>query len=90
MQVTRTTVTLDPDVKMLLKRVMRERDIPFKQALNEAVRIAFGVQSRAPRKRYRLKPRNMGFNPNINWDKANHLAAEMEDEEIMRKMQLGK
>ena len=90
MQVTRTTVTLDPDVKVLLKRVMRERDIPFKQALNEAVRIAFGAQKRTSRKPYKLKPRNMGFNPNINWDKANQLAAEMEDEEIIRKMQLGK
>ncbi|NJM42191.1 MAG: antitoxin [Anaerolineae bacterium] len=90
MQTARTTVTLDPDVRALLKRVMRERDIPFKQALNEAVRIAFGVPNRMPRKRYRLKPRNMGFNPNINWDKANQLAAAMEDEEIIRKMQMGK
>ena len=52
--------------------------------------LPLAVQQRASRKPYKLKPRNMGFNPNINWDKANQLAAEMEDEEIIRKMQLGK
>lgn len=34
----RTTVTLDADVAVLLKQAMHERGLPFKQALNEAVR----------------------------------------------------
>ena len=34
----RTTVTLDPDVEQLVKRVMRERGLTFKQAINEALR----------------------------------------------------
>lgn len=33
----RTTVTLDPDVEVLLKLTMRQRGVPFKQALNEAL-----------------------------------------------------
>ena len=44
----RTTVTLDPDVAAKLKRVARERDISFKEALNSSVRE--GLQSaEAPR-----------------------------------------
>lgn len=34
----RTTITLEPDVEILLKRAMRERGITFKDAVNEAVR----------------------------------------------------
>lgn len=34
----RTTVTLEPDVEILLKRAMRDRGITFKDAVNEAVR----------------------------------------------------
>ena len=34
----RTTVTLDPDVERLVRDVMRERGLSFKQALNEALR----------------------------------------------------
>ena len=33
----RTTVTLDPDVETLVRDVMRERGVSFKQALNEAL-----------------------------------------------------
>jgi hypothetical protein len=36
----RTRVTLDSDVEKLIRDAMRERAIPFKQALNEAVRTA--------------------------------------------------
>jgi hypothetical protein len=34
----RTTITLEPDVEILLKRAVRERGITFKDAVNEAVR----------------------------------------------------
>ena len=34
----RTTITLEPDVEILLKRAMRERGITFKDAVNGAVR----------------------------------------------------
>ena len=43
----RTTVTLDPDVAVLLTQAMRERGLPFKQALTEAVRRGLARQDHA-------------------------------------------
>jgi hypothetical protein len=86
----RTTVTLDPDVQALLKKVMREREISFKEALNSAVRSGLAAGKRSPRKPYRMKTYKMGLRSGINLDKANQLAADLEDEEIIRKMELRK
>ena len=45
----RTTVTLDPDVEVLLKKAMRDSDRSFKQALNDSLRLALlGAARRAP------------------------------------------
>lgn len=85
----RTTVTLDPDVAAKLKQIARERDISFKEALNSSVRR--GVDLGKPESRpYRVRTRDLGVLPGVNLDKALQLAGEMEDAEIIRKMQLGK
>ena len=34
----RTTVTLDDDTLVMVRQLMRERNVSFKQALNEAIR----------------------------------------------------
>lgn len=85
----RTTVTLDPDVEAKLRAAMRERGVSFKVALNEAVRSGLDRGSPEP-KRYRMPTAPMGLRPGINLDKANRLAGELEDEEIIRKLELGK
>ncbi len=86
----RTTVTLDPDVEALLRRMMRERGLSFKAALNQAVRE--GLVKAPPRgpRRYRLKTRRMGYRPELRLDQALSLAAALEDEEIARKLSLRK
>lgn len=85
----RTTVTLDPDVEALLRKAMRERGLSFKQALNEAVRA--GLAARPSPRRYRARTFDMGMPaPGIDLDKAIALAAALEDEEIIRKMSMGK
>lgn len=83
-------MTLEPDVEALLRKVMRERRISFKEALNEAVRN--GIKgSRMPASRpYRLKTFAMGFRPELALDKALSLAAVLEDEETVRKLSLRK
>lgn len=88
----RTTVTLDPDVQALLKRVMRERGISFKEALNNAVRDGLRPTGKrdTSKAKFRTPTFSMGFNPAYNLDKALQLAADLEDEEIVRKMQLHK
>lgn len=85
----RTTVTLDPDLAATLRRISRERGISFKEALNTFLRAGLGAEARSARP-YRIKARYLGVRPGINLDKALSLADEMEDEEIIRKLQLGK
>jgi hypothetical protein len=86
----RTTVTLDQDVLLLLRRAMKERGLSFKAALNEAIRAGM-EKPRAPGKTYRF-PRtfHMGFRPEIAQDKALSLAATLEEQEIARKLSLRK
>jgi hypothetical protein len=83
----RTTVTLDPDVEAKLKATMRERGVSFKAALNDAVRAGLDASASAPRP-FKAKTAPLGVRINI--VKANQIAGEMEDEEILRKMEEGK
>jgi hypothetical protein len=85
----RTTVTLDPDVEKLLRRAQREGDQSFKTVLNSAIRR--GLSQKPKRKRFRQPTARMGAPaPGINLIKALALAAELEDAELIRKMELGK
>ncbi len=83
----RTTVTLDPDVEALLRKAMHERGLSFKAALNEAVRA--GLAPGRGRSRYRLGPQRLG-EAAVPLTKALRVAAELEDEEIARKLAIGK
>ena len=83
----RTTVTLDPDVKELIERAMRERGLTFKDAINQAVRDAFRpAQPATPIRTLSLG----GPRPGIDLHRATRLAAELEDDEIVRKLELRK
>ena len=83
----RTTVTLDPDVEALIATTMREKGISFKEAVNQAIRagLASGNQGRFHQQTF-----DMGFRPEINYDRALQLAAALEDEELRHKLALGK
>lgn len=83
----RTTVTLDPDVETLIQTAMRERGITFKQAVNEAIRAGLAPRSTSG---FRQRTFEMGFRPEINYDRALDVAAALEDEEILRKLALDK
>jgi hypothetical protein len=85
----RTTVTLDQDVAAKLRGVMRERGVSFKEALNDSVRAGLTSGSQ-PNRRFRVHARPLGVRPGINLDKALTLAGEMEDAEILRKLELRK
>jgi len=83
----KTTVTLDADVEAKLKATMRERGVSFNVALNDALRAGLAYPA-APRRRFRVKSAPLGVRINI--DKALTIAGEMEDEETIRKLELGK
>ncbi len=79
----RTTITLDPDVEALLRTAMSERGVGFKQAVNDALRRGLG--STRGSVAYQLTPRQLG-RPAFPLDAVLRLAADLEDEEIARKM----
>jgi len=85
----RTTVTLDPDVAAQIRAVARDRGISFKEALNSAVRAGLAGQ-RGGAVRYRTPARALGLRPGVSLDKALQLAGELEDEEIIHKLELRK
>jgi hypothetical protein len=82
----RTTITLEPETEALVKRAMSERGLSFKEVVNEAIKR--GLQPVA-RPRVSLPSFNIGP-PLVNLDKATQLAGDLEDEEIVRKMSMGK
>lgn len=82
----RTTVTLDPDVEALIKKAMQEHGLSFKQALNDAIRRGAAPKTSV---RFRTPTFDMG-EPIVPLTKALTLAADLEDDEIVRKLAAGK
>ena len=64
----RTTVTLEPDVESLIRHAMVQRDISFKQALNEAVRIGLAGRGLRRGKKFTQKTFRMGEVQEFRWD----------------------
>jgi hypothetical protein len=85
----RTTITLDPDVEQMLKNVIREQDVTFKEAVNDAIRAGL-KGSTGKRPRFRQQTFSLGAGQAFRWDKALEMAAALEGEELIRKMALRK
>lgn len=83
----RTTVTLDADVEAKLRALVRERGVSFKVAINDAIRSGLSTPA-AQARPFRVKSAPLGARFNV--DKALTIAGEMEDEEIIRKIEMGK
>lgn len=82
----RTTVTLDPDTEQMVRRRMRERKISFKEALNDAIRSgATSVRAAEP---FRTETAAMGES-RVNLDRALQVAADLEDDDLIRRMRSG-
>lgn len=82
----RTTVTLDDDTLVVIRRLMRERQISFKQALNDAIRQ--GAQRRRAPAAFETRTADLGV-PSVNLDRALQIAGELEDEELIRRQRRG-
>jgi hypothetical protein len=85
----RTTLTLDPDVAAKLKEEARRRGISFKEAVNSNLRRGL-ASGETPTTRYRVQARPMRAKPGLDLDQARDLADRIEDEEVLRKMSVGK
>lgn len=82
----RTTVTLDDDTAALVQRRMREQRVSFKQALNDAIRAGAPDDGRPP---FRTATTDLGT-PAVDLDRALRLAGDLEDDELVRRAQVGK
>lgn len=81
---------MDADVERLIKDLMKERAISFKEALNEAART--GLRGKEPKRvqKFSQKTFRMGAGQEFRWDKALAFADSIEDEELNRKLALRK
>ena len=82
----RTTVTLDPDTRLLVERSMRERGLSFKEAVNDAIRA--GLAPREPVASY-TTARPLGP-ARLDLTKALRHAAELEDDALARRLSEGR
>jgi hypothetical protein len=82
----RTTVTLDPDTEQTIRRRMRERGISFKEAINEAIRAS--TRGDAATEPFRTRTASMGRST-VNLDRALQIAADLEDDDLLRRMRTG-
>jgi hypothetical protein len=83
----RTTLTLDPDVVLLLEAALHRERLPFKQIVNDALRRALAPTSKQPRnKPYRVRPHTSKLRAGVDRARLNSLADELEDEAILAKV----
>lgn len=82
----RTTVTLDPDTRLLVERAMRERGLTFKEAVNEAIRAGLGAPGSA---RTYTTPRELGP-ARVDLTHALRLAGDLEDDAVARRLGEGR
>jgi|ERR1700734_2411264 ribbon-helix-helix CopG family protein len=77
----RTTLTLDDDLAGLLKQRARELGVPFKEAVNRAIRAGLGEAALARKgPAPKTVPHSFGFRPGVDLDKLGQLADELEAE----------
>ena len=81
----RTTVTLDPDTEHIVRRRMRDQGVSFKEAVNGLIRSGVRSEAAPP---FRTGTASLGT-PRVNLDRALQIAAELEDDELVRRMRSG-
>ena len=82
----RTTVTLDADTDALVKQLMRERGVTFKQAVNEAIRRGLARAGDPGGEPFRTPTFEMGWSEGLSLDRALSIAGQLEDEELARRI----
>ncbi len=85
----RTTVTLEADVASKIRKLMRDRGISMKEAINSLLRRSL-EPNRGDRKPFRQKTFAMGKIRHPMPEKALALADALEDEAILQKLAVRK
>jgi hypothetical protein len=84
----RTTLTIDDDLAGLLKLRARETGVPFKDAVNRALRAGLAEDGVKTRRTATPKtiPHSFGFKAGVDLDKLGQLADELEAESFAAKL----
>ncbi len=82
----RTTVTLDDDTVAVIRRRMSEQGLSFMEALNNAIRD--GAALRPAPTAFSIRTADLGV-PSVSLDRALQLAADLEDDELIRRLRQG-
>lgn len=82
----RTTVTLDDDVVQIIRRIMRDEDKSFKEAINDGLRRVARPTRSGRRRRFRVRPHDSAFAGGVDLGRLNQLADELEAEAALAKL----
>ncbi len=75
----RTTLTLDDDVAAKLRAEARRLGKPFKQIVNDSLRLGLNVRSKAtPAPPFKVKARPLGLRPGFSYDNVWELIEQIE------------
>lgn len=84
----RMTIRLDPATRRKVERLAAREGISLNEALNRLLQQAPDqATTTIRRRRYRLKPRKIGFGFDV--DQAKQLAAQMSDDRLLSKLKAG-
>ncbi len=82
----RTTLTINEDVAIKLKSMVRKTGQPFKQIVNQALQYGLQQLEQPPKaKPYRTKPHSFGLRPGLSYDKINDFLDQLDVEEYIQK-----
>ena len=73
----------------MLKVAVRRSERPFKAVINDAIRAGLALERGEPRP-YRVPARDMKLRPDVDLRQALSFADTLEDEEVVRKLELRK
>jgi hypothetical protein len=87
----RTTITIDDSLMAKLKEEAFKSGLPLKQIINDRLELGLRAENGSPPKgRVVIKTYAMGNPSSINLEKALQVSAALEDDEILRKMEMRK
>ena len=79
----RTTLTLDDDLADALKQRAKLLDVPFKQVVNDTLRLGLAREVPEDWPVFRVRPLSGGFRPGIDPLKLNQLIDQLEVEDFL-------
>ena len=84
----RTTVTLDADVEMLLRRAAQQSQKSFKEVLNNAVRRGLGAESNGDSTEFEIHARPLKVCARLDPARLHHIDDDIEIDEFLPKTQV--